>query len=118
MATTVNQPLVSPSMCLKMTDSGGLGAGGKEKPLFLETKNTFLRCMHLARTHTAPTIHPFLCESGRWEQTNELTDWLDAGNVYGSSEEELEHVRDQRDEALLAVSRGNLLPTCSALRAR
>ena len=111
-------------MCLKMTDSGGLGAGGMVKgyerviSLFLETKKTFLRCMHLARTHTSPTIHPFLCESGRWEQTNELTDWLDAGNVYGSSEEELEHVRDQRDEALLAVSRGNLLPTCSALRAR
>merc|ERR1712192_292250 len=43
---------------------------------------------------------------------------LDSGNVYGSSEEELEFVRDQRDKALLAVSRGNLLPTCSALRAR
>ena len=76
------------------------------------------RCMHLARTRTVPTIHPFFCESGRWEQQNLLTDWLDAGNVYGSSHEELEHVRDQRDRALLAVSRGNLLPTCSALRAR
>ena len=74
--------------------------------------------MHLARTHTSPTIHPNLCESGRWEQRNELSDWLDAGNVYGNSEEELENVRDRRDEALLAVSRGNLLPTCSALRAR
>ena len=72
----------------------------------------------MARTLPSPTIHPFLCESGRWEQTNELTDWLDAGNVYGSSEEELEHVRDQRDKALLAVSGSNLLPTCSALRAR
>ena len=74
--------------------------------------------MALARTLPSPTIHPFLCESGRWEQTNELTDWLDSGNVYGSSEEELEHVRDQRDKALLAVSRGNMLPLCSALRAR
>ena len=74
--------------------------------------------MHLARTHTSPTLYPNPCESGRYEQRNELSDWLDAGNVYGSSEEELEHVRDRRDRALLAVSRGNLLPTCSALRAR
>ena len=78
----------------------------------------FLRCMHLARTNLSPTIDPFPCESGRWEQRNELSDWLDAGNVYGSSEEEQEHVRDQKDRALLAVSSGNLLPTCSALRAR
>ena len=74
------------------------------------------RCMHLARTHTSPTIHPILCESGRWEQTNAISDWLDAGNVYGNNKEELEHVRDQRDRALLAVSRGNLLPTCSAFK--
>merc|ERR1719341_2314748 len=76
------------------------------------------RCMHLARTFTSPTISPFPCESGRWERRNELSDWLDAGMVYGSSEEELENLRDQRDRALLAVSSGNLLPTCSALRAR
>ena len=74
--------------------------------------------MHLARTETSPTITPFFCESGRFEQRNALSDWLDAGNVYGSSEDELENLRDQRDRALLAVSRGNLLPTCSALRAR
>ena len=101
-----------------MTDSGDLGVGGK---LFIISTATdhvkvdlrveILRCMHLARTRTSPTLD---CESGRWEQTNALSDWLDAGNVYGSNEEELEHVRDQRDRALLAVSSGNLLPTCSA----
>ena len=115
-----------------MTDSGGLRAGGKlsiiqfslydeikrVKFLNLGIKKVFLRCMHLARTFTSPTINPFPCESGRWEQRNELSDWLDAGMVYGSSEEELENLRDQRDRALLAVSSGNLLPTCSALRAR
>ena len=56
------------------------------------------------------------CESETWEQKNDLTDWVDAGNVYGSTKEESECVRDNQDRALLAVSSGNLLPTCSALR--
>ena len=71
--------------------------------------------MQFARTKPSPTVG---CESGKWEQRNDLTDWLDAGNVYGSNKEESERVRDIQDRALLVVSLGNLLPTCSVLRGR
>ena len=40
---------------------------------------------------------------------NQITHWLDASNIYGSTVEELNELRDGRT-ALLKVSQNNMLP--------
>ena len=71
------------------------------------------RCMHVARSLPAPTINP-VCESGRWEQENAITHWLDGSNIYGSTATESEDVRHQEDRGLMARSRTHeLLPSCA-----
>jgi len=74
------------------------------------------RCYEFSRSAATPTLD---CRAGVREQMTALTHWLDASNVYGSTEEEDDQVRDPKDRYLLRVSstsapRGReLLPQCS-----
>ena len=76
------------------------------------------RCMHFSRSSTAPTVFPFVCEAGRWEQRNAATHWLDGTQIYGHTQTERDDVRDKREPAFMAASAGGprnraLLPTCA-----
>jgi len=51
-------------------------------------------CMEFARAVFAPTLD---CRTGKREQRNEITHWMDMSQVYGSSEEELEHLRNSKE---------------------
>merc|ERR1712223_2376735 len=52
------------------------------------------RCMEFTRSTTTPNQ---LCPLEPRQQPNQITHWLDASNVYGSSEEELEMLRTHKD---------------------
>lgn len=58
-------------------------------------------CMEFARAVIAP---PLDCRAGQREQRNEITHWMDMSQLYGSSEEELEHLRNSKEEHLLLVT--------------
>ena len=47
-------------------------------------------CMNLARSLGAPDIH---CQPGPLQQVNQITHWLDGSNIYGSSNDEANHLR-------------------------
>jgi len=71
------------------------------------------RCMDFARSLSAPSLK---CEIDSRQQMNQITHWLDASNIYGSSEFENKPLR-KRVGGLLKItrsggSRGDLLPTC------
>eukprot|EP00092_Neocalanus_flemingeri_P030111 GFUD01032689.1.p1 GENE.GFUD01032689.1~~GFUD01032689.1.p1 ORF type:complete len:572 (-),score=127.85 GFUD01032689.1:413-2128(-) len=75
-------------------------------------------CMEFTRTDISPPIPN--CEGGKREQMNAITHWLDASNIYGSTEKESREVRDHVDTSLLKTTlRGRyglerkLLPQCS-----
>ena len=59
-----------------------------------------------------------LCQvTGVREQTNQLSHWLDASNVYGSSDTELDTVREGKTARLKVRRRSGrreLLPSCPA----
>jgi len=73
-------------------------------------------CFNFRRSTAAFAIPN--CQSTVLDQTNALTAWLDASNVYGSTEKELKYVREERSPLLRiktgGTSRGgrSLLPAC------
>ena len=76
-------------------------------------------CMQFSRSDPSPAI-PKCSSSADREPANAITHWLDASNVYGSTEEETLQVRDTQDRfAFLKASRsGGLggkahLPKCA-----
>ena len=56
-------------------------------------------CLNFVRSVAAPSLD---CGLGPREQTNQITHWIDASNVYGSSEEVSEELR-QKEGGLLKV---------------
>jgi len=72
-----------------------------------------LRCMDLARSLSSPNLK---CEIDTRQQMNQITHWLDASNIYGSSDFENQPLR-KRVGGLLKItatkgSKTGLLPTC------
>ena len=57
-------------------------------------------CLNFVRSVAAPSLD---CGLGPREQTNQITHWIDASNVYGSSEEVSEELR-QKEGGLLKVT--------------
>lgn len=73
-------------------------------------------CMEFTRTMPSPTLD---CRRGVREQMNDITHWLDASNIYGSTKQEAQQLRDTIDPSKLLVhKKGNLLPKCSDSRER
>eukprot|EP00058_Branchiostoma_floridae_P017595 XP_002603084.1 hypothetical protein BRAFLDRAFT_116966 [Branchiostoma floridae] len=74
-------------------------------------------CLEFARSRSCPNEG---CHMGRRQQLNQITAFVDASNVYGSSEEEIENLRDRgepsrgvnlalgRPTAQLSTSHGGL----------
>jgi len=87
-------------------------------PMRISRSDPFWRgvktCMEFSRSLSAPNLK---CELSDREQTNQITHWLDGSNIYGSSKEEAEVLR-QRFGGQLKVSRRSRrsragLPTCN-----
>ncbi|KAL3199555.1 hypothetical protein MRX96_001320, partial [Rhipicephalus microplus] len=68
-----------------------------------------LRCLEFVRSVPAPRPK---CTLGPREQLNQLTAYMDASNIYGSTEEEAKSLRSFRDGRLASTffSRDELLP--------
>ena len=93
-------------------------------PIEIPTNDTFWgpkgrTCMEFSRADASPSIPKCSSSNGR-EPANAITHWLDASNVYGSTDEETLQVRDTQDRfAFLKASRsGGLggkshLPKCA-----
>jgi len=71
---------------------------------FYAPRNRF--CMNFVRSLQGLSPE---CTFGYAEQMNSLTHWLDASNIYGSTDEEIRRLRAGRG-GQLRVSAGNLLP--------
>ena len=93
-------------------------------PIEVPTNDTYWgpkgrTCMQFSRSDPSPAI-PKCSSSAAREPANAITHWLDASNVYGSTQEETLQVRDTQDRfAFLKASRsGGLggkshLPKCA-----
>lgn len=72
-----------------------------------------LKCMNFARSLSSPSLK---CSLESRQQMNQITHWLDASNIYGSSETELRHLRKgaggQLKISAQTGSRNGILPTC------
>lgn len=66
-----------------------------------------ITCMNQVRSLTAD---PDTCEAGPRNQLNQVSQYLDASNVYGSSEERARSLRTFAGDGKLKASLGNLLP--------
>ena len=76
-------------------------------------------CIEFARSEPSPS---FQCTAGSREQMNDITHWLDGGNIYGNSKEEERNLRNTSDRSQLKSSRSadgrELLPSCASERER
>ncbi|CAB4069744.1 PXDN [Lepeophtheirus salmonis] len=73
------------------------------------------RCLSLARSLSAPGLK---CELEFRQQMNQITHWLDASNIYGSTKEEMDHLRLFKEGKLSISTQSGTqkgsLPSCSA----
>lgn len=71
------------------------------------------RCMNFVRSMFAPRGE---CNFGYAEQMNQITHYIDNSNIYGSSKEEAEEVREHKG-GLLKVQEKSLLPVDNGVEA-
>jgi len=87
------------------SSSAGINFQSFCDPIFVPGNDPFFRgsktCMNLVRSTPAPALD---CSVRYREQVNQLTHWLDASQVYGSSIEEQRRVRTGRGGRLQTAS--------------
>ena len=85
-------------------------------PIRIKPDDPFWRgsstCMEFSRSLKAPDLN---CELGNREQPNQITHWLDGSNIYGSTKDEADKLRENKGRLKVSNqsdSRHGYLPSC------